>query len=249
MVMAADDKVGSLVLGTGSVLRTDLVVLCLGVRPRLRLFEEAGIKTERDGVVVDDHMRTSAPAVYACGDCTRFASFVTGKATPGKLATNGIFQGKVAALNAIGCERVFAGFVNTCVTDVQGLRLGSTGLREEDAVAAGFGVVIGTGVSRSAYPMFPESREVKVKLVVERSSETILGGQVAGYQGIAERLDLIALAIQQRLGATDLAKLGHCAHPVQSGVPAHNPIVMAAENALHKIEAVQLSGRIGPHAN
>jgi NADH oxidase (H2O2-forming) len=237
MIRNEDDAVESLVLDNGSVLHTDLVVLCLGVRPRLRLFEDAGIRTAPDGVVVDDHMRTSAPDVYACGDCTHFASFVTGEPIPGKLATNGVFQGKTAALNALGVERVFDGFINTCVTDVFGLRLGSTGIREEDAVQAEMDVVPGIGLSRSAYPMFPDSGEVKVKLVVERESGVVVGGQVAGSQGVAERLDLIALAIHQRLDAADLIKLNHCAHPVQSGVPAHNPIVMAAEDALARIQA------------
>lgn len=233
----SDDNgtVRTLTLSDGNAVHTDFVVLCLGVKPRLRLFTEAGIRTERDGVIVDDHMRTSAPDVYACGDCTHFASFVTARPVQGKLATSGVFQGKTAALNALGIERVFDGFINTCVTDVFGLRLGSTGIREEDAAEADMAVVTGTGVSRTAYPMFPDSNEVKVKLVVDRTEKTVVGGQVAGTQGVAERLDLIALAIQQRLKAADLVKLNHCAHPVQSGVPAHNPIVMAAEDALTKI--------------
>ena len=232
-----DGPARDLVLANGTTVPTDLVVLCLGVGPRLTLFEEAGIRTERDGVVVDDHMRTSAPDVYACGDCTHFQSFVTGRPTQGKLATNGIFQGKAAALNAIGIEHVFEGFINTCVTDVLGLRLGATGLREEEAAEVDMKVVTGTGVSRNAYPMFNDSREVTVKLVFERASEVVIGGQVAGTQGVAERTDLIGLAIHQRLKMGDLASLQHCAHPVQSGVPAHNPIVMAAEDAQRTLAA------------
>ena len=232
-----DGPARDLVLANGPTVPTDLVVLCLGVSPRLALFEEASIRTERDGVVVDDHMRTSAPDVYACGDCTHFQSFVTGRPTQGKLATNGIFQGKAAALNALGIERVFEGFINACVTDVLGLRLGATGLREEEAAEVGMKVVTGTGVSRNAYPMFKASREVTVKLVFDRGSEVVIGGQVAGTQGVAERMDLISLAIHQRLKIGDLATLQHCAHPLQSGVPAHNPIVMAAEDAQRTLVA------------
>lgn len=226
--------VTSLRLANGTAEPADLVVLCLGVRPRLRLFAEAGIETERDGVIVDSHMRTSAPDVYACGDCTHFHCLVTDRALGGKLATNAIFQGKTAALNAVGIERVFAGAVNTCVTDLFGLRIGTAGIREEDAAKAGMHTVSGTGVSRDAYPMFENSSEVKVRLLFQRENMVVLGGQVAGMHGVAERLDLIALAIRQRLNATDLAELNHCAHPLQSGVPAHNPIVMAAEDAIRK---------------
>jgi len=234
LVTDNDRAATGLVLADGTSIPAELIILALGVRPRLQLFEEALVKTERDGVIVDERMRTSAPDIYACGDCTHFHCLVTDQAVAGKLATNGIFQGKTAALNAIGVERLFAGAVNTCVTDVFGLRLGAAGLREEDAAKAGVDVVTGTGVCRDSYPMFRDSTEVKVELVFDRREQIAIGGQVAGMQGVAERLDLIALAIHQRLKAADLVRLNHCAHPLQSGVPAHNPIVMAAEDATQK---------------
>lgn len=227
--------VRGLLLGSGTTIPADLIILCLGVRPRLDLFKEADIRTERDGVVVDDHMRTSAPDVYACGDCTHFHCLVSRRSPGGKLATNAIFQGKTAALNAVGIERVFEGAVNTCVTDLFGLRLGAAGIREEDAAKTGMNVVAGVGTSRDAYPMFKDSRELKVELLFDRKDMVVVGGQVAGMRGVAERLDLMALAIRQRLKATDLVQLNHCAHPLQSGVPAHNPIVMAAEDAMRNV--------------
>jgi len=228
-VSAQDGTVRELISGSGRSIRADMIILALGVRPRLRLFKEASIETERDGVVVDEKMRTSAPDVYACGDCTRFRSFITGKVVAGNLATNGVFQGKVAGLNAVGKERRFAGFLNACATEIFGLCFGSVGLTEDEAAKTGMETLSGIGISRNAYPMFKHSCEVKVKLRFERRSRAVVGGQVVGTQGVAERVDLIALAIQQRLEADDLARLAHCAHPTQSGVPAHNPIVMAAE--------------------
>ena len=145
--------------------RPDYIVLAGGDPATARRFEDAGIATRRDGVIVDKRMRTSAKDVFACGDCTSFRSFITGKPIPGKLATNGIFQGKTAALNAVGEDRVFDGFLNACATDVFGLRMGSVGIREEDAAEADMEVMTGTGVSRNSYPMFTDSREVRVKLV------------------------------------------------------------------------------------
>jgi len=235
MVVGEDGLVGELALSNGARLGADMVVLALGIKPRLRLFEQAGIRTERDGVVVDDHMRTSAPDVFACGDCTHFHHFVTGQPAQGKLATNAIFQGKVAALNAIGQDRTFDGFINACVTDIFDLRVGAAGLREEDAAQAGIETFTGTGVSRDAYPMFEGSNPVTVKLVFNRANRQLIGGQVVGRRAVAERVDLIALAIHNRLQVEAIAKLQHCAHPLQSGVPAHNPIVMAAEDAAREL--------------
>ena len=230
-----DGVVTRVVLDNGASLECDVVILALGVKPRLRLFEEASIRTERDGVWVDERMRTSAENVYACGDCTRFRCLVTSEPCAGKLATNGVFQGKTAALNAIGVDRVFGGFVNSCVTDVFGLRIGAAGINEDNAARAGIEVVPGKGTSRTAYPMFRQSEEVQVKLLFDPERQCVIGGQVAGAEAVAERIDLIALAVQQRLTASDIAGFHYCAHPLQSGVPAHNPIVMAAEDAMRKL--------------
>jgi len=230
-----DGTVEKLLLADGACIPADLIIQAAGIRPRLALFEEAAIDTKPDGVVVDEMMRTSAPDIYACGDCTHFHCFVTHEPVQGKLATNGIFQGKAAALNAVGKNRAFEGFINACSTDIFGLCIGAVGVREEDAKAAGIETVSGTGASTDAYPMFKESHEVTVKLVFSRQAQQIIGGQVAGTSAVAERIDLIALAIRQKLKAADLVRLNHCAHPVQSGVPAHNPIIMAAEDALRKL--------------
>ena len=106
---------------------------------------------------------------------------------------------------------------------------GAVGLSEDSAAKTGIETVSGTGLSRNAYPMFRHSSEVKVKLVFNRRGGVVIGGQVAAIYGVAKRVVLIALAIQQRLVVHDLMKRAHCAHPLQSGVPAHNPIVMAVE--------------------
>ena len=231
----AENKVTEILLSDGSKVATDLVVMSLGVKPRLELFKNADFETKRDGVVVNEKMETSKSDVYACGDCVHFKSFITNQPFPGKLATNGIFQGKTAALNAIGKSRIFDGFINTAVTDVFGLKLGSSGIRVEEANNAGIETITGTGISKSAYPMFTElSKEVKVQLVFRKNNGVVIGGQVIGYTGIAERLDLIAFAIHNKHTYKEIALLHHCAHPVQSGVPAHNPIVMAAEDAMSK---------------
>ena len=234
-VLTDDSGVEQLVLSDGSRVRCGMVILAVGVKPRVDLFERAAIETKPDGVMVDDGMRTSAPDVYACGDCTRFASFITGKTIPGKLATNGIFQGKIAALNVLGGAHRFTGFLNACATEIFGTCFGCVGLGTHAMAKEGIETISATGISRNAYPMFGHSAEVRVKLTFHRRQRVLIGGQVAGTHGVAERIDLIALGIQQRLTAADLVKLAHCAHPLQSGVPAHNPIVMAAE----KIERIQ----------
>ena len=62
------DKVESVELADGRVLEADLVVCAVGVRPNADLGKAAGLEAKR-GLLVDDHMRTSDPDIYAIGEC------------------------------------------------------------------------------------------------------------------------------------------------------------------------------------
>ncbi len=225
-------SVRKLLFQDSSSVDTDMVILALGVKAQVSLCDGTPIKTGRDGVIVDEYMQTNARDVYACGDCTQFQSFITGETSNGKLATNGVFQGKIAAANAIGSTRRFSGFINACVTDIFGLKLGSVGLTEEATQKQGIKTISSEAVSRDAYPMFDSSEPVRVKLICRAEDQRVIGGQISGMHGIAERIDFIALAIQSEMTAEKLATLAYCAHPLQTGVPAENPIVMAAEKIM-----------------
>ena len=85
-------------LSDGSVLPAEIVLVCAGIQPNVELAEAAGIAVER-GVLVDDHMRTSAPRIFACGDVAQFRNSVPG------LWPTAVSQAEVAALNALGGDR------------------------------------------------------------------------------------------------------------------------------------------------
>lgn len=64
-------RADAVVLEDGSVERSDFVVAGIGVEPELDLAQRAGLRIDR-GIVVDDHLQTSAPNVFAAGDVARF---------------------------------------------------------------------------------------------------------------------------------------------------------------------------------
>lgn len=98
--------VESLTLKDGSTIPCDLLIVGVGVAPRVELVEGTGIEVKR-GIVVDKTMQTSVPNIYACGDCAVNYNFVTGEIQPLPLWPNAYLGGRTAAFNMAGVEREY----------------------------------------------------------------------------------------------------------------------------------------------
>jgi NADH oxidase (H2O2-forming) len=231
--ICGQDKVSSVVVD-GEEIQADLVAIATGVKPDIELAKAADIKVGPTGAIeVDDHLRTSAPDVYAAGDCAESKCFITKRPILSQLATTAIRMGKVAGTNAAGGDEVFPGVLNTVVTSAYELEIASTGLTMNTAKMVGMEPVVGRIRTLSRPSYYPGAEPVIVKLLVEPGKRKILGGQMIG-DGSAERANMLALAIKHGIIVDDLARMEYCyAPPVCDCI---EPLAVAAEAVLRKLQ-------------
>ncbi len=133
----------------------DVVLLVVGVKPNTDLLARAGATLGAgSAVVVDEAMRTGLPHVYAAGDGVTTHHRLLG-VTYLPLGTTAHKQGRVAGENALGGDARFAGSVGTQVVKVFDLVASRTGLREHEALAAGFAPATTTAVADDHKRYYP----------------------------------------------------------------------------------------------
>jgi NAD(P)H-nitrite reductase large subunit len=129
-IVGKDGRVDHAVLRDGERIQCDLVVFAIGVRPNVGMIpQDAGITINR-GIVVDSHMRTSVPEVYAAGDCVEIHDLLLGVSRPIAIWPNAYRQGQVAGANMAGTEREYPGGFPMNSVEVCGVPTISVGLTD-----------------------------------------------------------------------------------------------------------------------
>jgi CoA-dependent NAD(P)H sulfur oxidoreductase len=220
---------GLIAIVDGTEIATDLVVIAVGVRPATDLLIQAGAEHLPDrSVVVDEGMRTSLPDVYAVGDAVALPHLVLGRPVWVPLGPAANKTGRVAGTVAAGGSASFKGVVGTVAVKVFDLEVASTGLGLAEAQAAGLDAVATDEVSRSRAKYYPGSSPLHVRLVHTREGR-LLGGQLAGREGVAKRVDVLATALYAGLTVADLAALDLSYAPPFA--PVYDPVLAAAIKA------------------
>lgn len=187
----------------------DMVLVVVGVRPDTDLAASAGTALgQRGAIAVDRHMRTNLPHVFAAGDCVVTHHRLLGE-TYLPLGTTAHKQGRVAGENAVGADRSFAGSLGTQVVKVFEDAAARTGLRDEEARAAGFDALTSEIEADDHKAYYPGSRRIRIRVTGDPQSGRLLGCQMFGHRHaeIAKRIDIMATAIFHGMTVDGLSDL------------------------------------------
>jgi NADH oxidase (H2O2-forming) len=208
--LIGDGSVKAVKLVEGQEIPADLVILSTGYRPNVELAVKTGLKVTRYGIWTDEYMRTSYPDIFAVGDCVEHRDFFTGKPFLLMLASTATFEARIAGANLFKLQIVRENrrTIGVYSTHIAGLTLAAAGLTEEAAKKEGFEVIVGRANGPDRHPAkFDDTSIVTAKLIFSRDRGVILGAQLAGGKSVGEMINVLALAIQERVTASELYTL------------------------------------------
>ncbi|MDD4907603.1 MAG: FAD-dependent oxidoreductase [Candidatus Omnitrophica bacterium] len=234
------DKVEKVRFSDGREIPVEGIILGAGSRPNVKMAVDAGLEIGAcKGILTDEYMRASVdPDIFAIGDCACKRDFYTRKAIPVMLASTATAEARIAGANLyqIKVIRENKGTIAIYSTYIDGLVLGSAGLTERTAREEGFEIVVGSIDGVDKHPAtLPGACKGKIKLIFSKQSGIILGGQVSCGMSCAQMINIIGVAIQKRMSATELETLQVATHPYLTSAPTMFPIVLAAQDVYGKI--------------
>ncbi|MFC5449620.1 FAD-dependent oxidoreductase [Paenibacillus aestuarii] len=236
-IVAVHDQGSMLQLASGRQLRTDMLLLAVGVQPESELAAAAGLELGVKGAVrVNAQLQTSDPAIYAVGDAIEVKDRVLGFETVVPLAWGANRQGRLAADHINGREINYLGAYGTAIVKVFDLTAASTGSNEKTLRSRGIpfeAIHIHPG-SHAGY--YPGASPIALKVLFDKASGIIYGAQAVGADGVDKRIDVIATAMRGGLTVADLADIELAYAPPYSS--AKDPVNMAGYVAANVMDGL-----------
>lgn len=231
-ILEEDDKL-KLVLDDKEI-KTDMVIMSVGVRPDVQLAKDAGIElNEKGAIIVNKYMQTNDPEIYAIGDAVETTEFVTKQKTYIPLAGPANKQGRIVADNICGINSEYKDTQGSAIIKIFDMTVAITGITESFAKAnnINYDKVFTLSASHAGY--YPGGNNMSIKTLFEKNTGKILGAQIVGYDGVDKRCDVLGVAIRAGLTAFDLTELEMCyAPPYGSAKDPVNFVGYVIENIL-----------------
>lgn len=232
--ISREDKNLSVNTGNGKF-TADFIVVSTGARPNTALFKNSDLKLFVNGaIIIDEKSMTNIDNVFAAGDCCTVKNLITGKDDYIPIATTANKQGRVAGLQAADVKtEIFRGAIGSQMLKICELEVAKTGFNSTDASKHGIDIVEEFIEWKSRPGYYPGSDRIFVKLTVRKDNRKLIGGEIAGSDGAALRINTIAAAITGGMTVEDFAYLDTGYSPPFS--PVWDPVIAAAQNFIRRI--------------
>ncbi|MBE6877313.1 MAG: CoA-disulfide reductase [Ruminococcus sp.] len=215
-------------------LEADMIILSIGVRPETALAETCGIAlNQRKSIIVNSHMQTSIPDIYAVGDAVEVQDFITKSPAFVPLAGAASKQGRIAADNIAGFDSEYTGTQGSAILKLFDMTIASTGLNETRAktLEIEYDKTYLYPASHASY--YPGAEKMMIKVLWDKKTLKLLGAQIVGSDGVDKRMDILASAIRFGAEVTNLKELELCyAPPFGNAKDPVNMIGFTAENII-----------------
>ncbi len=212
----------------------DLAVVDVGVRPNTSLAEQSGICLGLSGAVqVDDRGQTQTSGILAAGNCAETRHLVSGKPVFSALGTTAAKQGRVVGENLAGVRSTFSGTLETAVEKVFDVAIGRTGLTFRQALRDGFEAQAVQITSRDRADYYPGSAPLHVRLIFQKRTGRLLGGQLVGSDSGVKRIDTLVTALTARMTLAQLSQLDLAYAPPMGTL--WDPILIAANVGMREL--------------
>ena len=222
------------ILKEGAPVDADIVILSIGVKPDTRLAAAAGLKLgDARGIWVNEYLQTSNPDIYAVGDAIEFKNAITGLSMNTYLAGPANKQGRICANNIVmGNKTVYHGAINTAIVKVFDMTVATSGMASKNLLRAGIPHHVSTTHNGSHAGYYPGAKQMSIQIAFAPDG-TLLSAQIAGFEGVDKRIDILSSVIQRQESIEELVEFEHAYAPPYSS--AKDPVNMAgfvAENIL-----------------
>ena len=219
---------------SGQTLAADMVLVAIGIKPNSELAMDSGLELGvKNAIAVNKQMQTSDDHIFAAGDCADAYHIVNGEKVWIPLALRANRAGWAVADNVCGKSTELPGIVGTAVFKVFDLEVARTGLTEAEAVDSGFdpvGVVI---KSRSRAHAHAGSSTITIHMIADRTTGRLLGTQMVGKEGVAHRINAIAVALHNHMTVETFSQTDLAYAPPFS--PTWDPLLTTANQLIKKL--------------
>jgi NADPH-dependent 2,4-dienoyl-CoA reductase/sulfur reductase-like enzyme len=237
-ILGENGHVSGVRLDSGEVVPADMVFMNVGARPNLAITRNMDLEMGEFGIRVNSFLETSNPDILAGGDCIDNWHLITKTPVATQLRGPAVIQGRLIAKRLAGYAIPFPGLLGNSAVKLFEKHVAATGLTETQAGKEGFDTVCATVQSRSKHGMIPGMKPWTLKLVFDRASQKLLGGQIISDSSApVKEIDAINALVVGGKTIPELTTFMCAGNPDCSSEPSAEPITLAAEQALQKVRS------------